>query len=160
VCTSNAECCSDECDPPDAYGIRRCNNPPGCVDAGEICGQGGSDDCCVLRHRGCTPTGLGVSRCNDHATCIPEAGMCDFSEQCCDGRLCVLDASGVRRCSSSCVATGGRCLSHADCCGGTCLDGFCTDASGGCVPLGGFCTAGADCCSGFCLGGICASPGD
>jgi hypothetical protein len=162
VCSMGSDCCSDECGPPEgASGIRRCVNPPGCVDAGEICGEGGSNNCCVLRSEGCTPTGLGVSRCNDQPMCIPDMGMCDFSEQCCDGRLCVLDSMGVRRCSDECIASGGTCLSNADCCGGRCLDGICDDTPIGCIPVGsGTCVLPSDCCSGSCIAGICGSIGD
>lgn len=152
ICTSNGECCSSQCSTPDAIGVRRCVNPPGCVDAGEICAQGGSDDCCVLRHRGCEPTGLGVSRCNDSDTCIMLGQTCDFSAQCCNGADCLLDASGVRRCANMCIASGGACLADSDCCEGTCLDGSCNPSTGGCTPLGDACTASSDCCSLNCDG--------
>ncbi|RLB48553.1 MAG: hypothetical protein DRJ42_22965, partial [Deltaproteobacteria bacterium] len=163
VCNMNSDCCSDECGPPEGTaGLRRCVNPPGCVDAGEICGQGGSNNCCVLKSLGCIPTGLGVSRCNDQEMCIMEGDECDFSEQCCpdasgDILSCILDASGVRRCSSLCIPNGsGTCTANADCCEGRCLDGICDDTPIGCIPFGGGgCVLDADCCSGSCLGGIC-----
>ncbi len=160
VCAANYDCCSGECGPVELAGVRRCVNPPGCVDPGEICGQGGSDNCCVLRHVGCTPTGLGVSRCNDMSMCVAEGGECEFAEQCCSGLPCILDASGVRRCLNSCVADGGACLAHSDCCAGVCVDGFCNPSSGGCTPLGVGCTSSADCCSNICIGGICNGIGD
>jgi len=162
ICTASTDCCSDECGPPEGNsGLRRCVNPPGCVDAGEICAQGGSNNCCVLRSAGCSPTGLGVSRCNDTASCIPLDGMCDFAEQCCDGRQCLLDPSGVRRCLDGCVPVAGACLANSDCCVGSCIGGVCDDTPIGCIPVGsGTCATSADCCSGFCLGGICGSIGD
>lgn len=147
ICTADSNCCSGECSTADAVGVRRCVNPPGCVDPGEICAQGGSNDCCVLRSRGCTPTGLGVSRCNDSANCIPLGDTCEFSAQCCDGADCLLDGSGVRRCSTMCIGEGFACLADSDCCEGVCLDGFCNPSSSGCTPIGVACGASSECCS-------------
>jgi hypothetical protein len=152
TCTMNRDCCSNQCGAADAVGVRRCVNPPGCVDAGEICAQGGSDDCCVLRHFGCEPTGLGVSRCNDTAACIMTGQTCDFSAQCCNGADCLLDGAGVRRCSTMCIGDGFACLADSDCCAGVCLDGFCNPSSGGCTPLGDACATSSACCSNNCDG--------
>ncbi len=169
ICATNSDCCSDECGPPEGYaGIRRCVNPPGCVDSGEICAQGGSNNCCVTKSAGCTPTGLGVSRCNDQTMCIPLGGSCDFTEQCCDDPStgspypCVPDpTTGLPVCAPMCVPTGGSCLSNADCCDGRCLSGMCDDTPLGCIPAGGTgCVLDTDCCSGTCLGGVCGTSGD
>jgi hypothetical protein len=158
ICTTNYECCSNECGTADAVGVRRCVNPPGCVDPGEICAQGGSNDCCVLRSRGCEPTGLGVSRCNDLSMCIPLGGTCDYDAQCCSGGSCILDAMGVRRCSTMCVATGFACLADSDCCAGTCIGGFCNGGNNGCSPLGTSCVTSAECCSNNCNGDLLCAP--
>jgi hypothetical protein len=88
--------------------------------------------------------------------CIMLGGACDFSEQCCDGNLCLLQPDGSRACSAMCVPTGGTCLSNADCCEGRCLAGSCDDSPLGCIPLGGSgCTLTSDCCGGACVGGLC-----
>jgi hypothetical protein len=156
VCTTDYQCCSAICDPdPESAGVRRCVNPPGCVDPGEICAEGGSNNCCILKSRGCVDTGLGVSRCNDHEYCIPLDGECDYSAQCCDELECILFPDGIRRCSDTCVPTGGACTTHADCCEGSCIDGICDEGETGCVPTGGACVTDLDCCADQCIGGIC-----
>jgi hypothetical protein len=173
ICTADAQCCSGvvndndlngdtRCsDPePDEDDLRRCLNVPGCVDPGEICAQGGSNNCCILKSPGCTQTGLGVARCNSSAVCIDIGGECQFSEQCCNGKPCIPDMNGVFRCSSMCVGEGGTCGAHADCCpGNMCYEGVCVVNNLGCTPVGQPCPTAPDvCCSDFCFGGICGQP--
>jgi hypothetical protein len=170
ICTADSQCCSGVVNPndqngdvrcgdpePDEDNLRRCLDVPGCVDPGEICGQGGSNNCCILKSPGCTPTGLGVSRCNSSAACIELGEECQFSEQCCNGLPCIPDMSGVFRCSSTCVGEGGLCGAHADCCpGNVCYESVCVPNNLGCTPIGQPCPPAPDtCCSDFCFGGIC-----
>jgi len=156
VCDEDYDCCSGECDVDEEVpGVRRCVNPPGCVHPGEICGEGGSNNCCIMKSRGCVDTGLGVSRCNDQAACIPVLVECDFDGQCCSDLQCILWDDGVRRCSDFCVPVTGTCTAHVDCCEGMCVDGSCDDAPTGCVPFGGPCTTDEDCCGDTCTGGVC-----
>ena len=46
LCSANNNCCSGICELfPDAE-LGRCLNPPGCLQPGELCGQGHSNNCC------------------------------------------------------------------------------------------------------------------
>lgn len=177
VCTEDFQCCAGTvntnvppiCLPPDPSvdNVRRCENPPGCVDPGEMCaagGSGASNNCCVAKSRGCTPTGLGVSRCNDcdlsdPACCLDVGEECEFSEQCCNGKPCIPDMNGIPRCASNCASEGALCTAHGDCCLGLmCYESVCVTNTLGCTPIGQTCTADTECCSDVCLGGICNQP--
>lgn len=177
ICTADTQCCSGIVNPADLNGdlrcsdpdpttddLRRCLNVPGCVDPGEICHGGGSSNCCVAKLPGCTPTGLGVSRCStcvptDPGCCLDIGQECQFSEQCCNGKPCIPDMNGIPRCTLNCVGEGGGCAAHADCClGNICYEGVCIPNNIGCTPVGQTCTGAAECCSNTCLGGICNQP--
>jgi hypothetical protein len=157
VCRDNGDCCSDECVPSDGGLLDRCNDPPGCLDPGEVCFVGASMNCCG-GHEFCRPTIAGVYRCFSEeipdGECLPDLAPCSFSDECCC-LLCAPDpTTGALLCcpeGEDCVPDGGVCLSDMDCCSGHCnSDGFCAEDDTPCVELGGTCVTDEDCCSGWC----------
>ncbi|MFH1434822.1 MAG: hypothetical protein ABIJ56_03805, partial [Pseudomonadota bacterium] len=155
VCEENDDCCSEECEPSDHDLVKRCDNPPGCLDPGEVCFVGASLNCCG-GHEFCRPTFAGVYRCYDpeipEGECIPDGDPCSFSDECCC-ELCAPDDDGALICCPGgmpCVPNGGACLTDADCCDLNCVDGVCGEPDTSCVPLEGDCTTSEDCCSEYC----------
>ena len=126
------------------------------MEAGEICWEGQSTNCCPSGPNGgqqlCLETVLGLNRCFDSDAvdnCVVEGGTCAFADECCEG-LCIPDANGNLVCSPLCVQLGDACTADGDCCDGLCVGGSCVPDFNDCVPIGGSCTLGSDCCSGIC----------
>ena len=168
ICTTNEECCSfgnpnlngPACEPTGAGNAMRCQDPPACLDDGELCGTGSSNNCCSGGSSHCMPTSIGVSRCFFSDTeCVPTNGECSFSDECCDG-VCAPDPNtGILVCNPSCIPEGDQCTTDADCCSGNCnQNGVCGPDEDPCVPLGGACTTAAECCDQtyLCHNNICA----
>jgi hypothetical protein len=156
ICRGNNECCSNQCALDGSSGVRRCANPPGCLDQGEVCSMGGSSNCCPGGGRGiCSGTIAGVERCyGTSTTCRANGSTCAFGDQCCGG-ICTFDSMGVLRCGSSCIADGNGCTANGDCCSGNCNDGTCSPAIVSCGPITATCTLNTDCCSNNCVAGHC-----
>jgi len=158
ICSANDQCCSNECVLSDHDLVMRCNNPPGCLDRGEVCFVGASNNCCPGGGQGlCLPTIAGVNRCYGQLECLDDGVECAFGDECCCG-LCAIDPIGPETCECDipCIPLGGSCAADVDCCSGTCIDGICDDPDTGCQPLGGACDAPSDCCSGVCFNGFCS----
>jgi hypothetical protein len=166
ICQTNEECCSfGNSNLPDTAcsadgSAMRCVDPPGCVDDGELCGFASSNNCCSGGSDNCMPTSMGVSRCFFSDTeCIPTAGECSFSDECCDG-VCAPDPNtGTLVCNPGCIPEDDQCTTDADCCSGNCnLEGICGPDEDPCVPLGGACVLPEDCCDPtyLCENGTCA----
>lgn len=160
LCATDADCCGSICDPDDSGLSLRCQNPPGCQPAGEMCGTGATNNCCGGKEY-CRPTIAGVSRCwgEGWTECLDAGEICHFGDECCSG-VCTMWPDGVFRCGSTCVPEGGSCTSDGDCCTGVCRSGICGPPDTSCLPLEAPCTLPEDCCSGFCVGGSCVIPAD
>lgn len=152
LCSDNSDCCSGSCISDDGGLSMRCEDPPGCLDDGELCGFASSNNCCSEGSSACLPTAIGVTRCWGSSTeCIPVTGACSFSDECCEG-VCAPDpnAGGELRCNPTCVSDGQACTADADCCNLSCVDGICGPPEVTCIPLGGPCTVNEECCDGIC----------
>lgn len=168
ACATRAECCSGRCEPIAGTTNRACTNL--CRATGAACVTG--SDCCSFSCRN--------NACVAEA-CRQEGDDCTSVQECCSGACsggkCRLDSTALCRatgedCTSGgggpccygctdgrcdlgpgpCRPRGAPCVTTADCCAGTCVEGadkarFCTSA---CVAEGASCTQSADCCSGAC----------
>ncbi|HEX8823723.1 MAG TPA: hypothetical protein VF794_27625 [Archangium sp.] len=160
-CTNNGICCGSiepsnvTCDE------GRCDNGTSCNGTGNICGEGklpdggvlkinASQNCCDGQKAVCKVDSSGVPRCfggggvagcpdgydrNDANCCIKGGNSCQFTDQCCNGTLCLPDLSGALKCQ----APSG---------GGTTSDGGTSGPT--CSPVGTRCDtdAGSPCCAG------------
>lgn len=190
----------------------QCDNGQGCAPAGNICGSavypdGGAvpipaeNNCCMLgggqSSKLCKLDSAGLPRCwggtvttqcpsgftGQAGCCIDSGQQCQFSDQCCNGGLCLPGADGISRCSAGavCLGQGAVCTPGADagasaCCAGTVCrlagefgyacqlpltgggtDGGTPDAGPTCKPNDQACTGAGDCCSGVCTSGKCAA---
>ena len=127
----------------------RCDNGQSCNGVGNICGAGtlpdggavdinASQNCCDGRKDVCKVDSSGVPRCFGGGTgpsgacpsgytgeapcCIASNDTCQFSEQCCDGALCLPAGDGTGRLSCqrpTCDPVGTNCTTDATCCAGT-----------------------------------------
>jgi hypothetical protein len=159
-CTSNATCCGSISPSNVTCDQGRCDNGNSCNGTGNICGSGklpdggvisinASQNCCDGQKAVCKVDSSGVPRCfggggiagcsngyesNNPSCCIKANDTCQFSDQCCNGTLCLPDATGAL----ACRAPGG----------GTSSDGGTT--GGTCSPVGTRCDtdAGVSCCAG------------
>lgn len=192
----------------------RCDNGQSCNGVGNICGAGklpdggmtdinASQNCCDGRKAVCHADSTGVPRCfggsevdgglgacpsgytGEAGCCIAQDATCQFSDQCCDGALCLPAGDGTGRLSCqkpTCAPVGTPCDDPGvTCCAGTqclpnseltkaCLvpytpppsDGGTPSTDGGTPPAdagtGGTCQAnGATCSAGSqCCSGICS----
>ena len=145
LCREDSDCCGAAgtglpgdgnvtCEKEDGHEVGVCRNPTGCNPQGNVCHF--QDYVCSIsssRNNCCGATGnsgacqldpLGVPRCDGLGEVCRAAGeTCASSMDCCDGRLCVPDAEGQLRCSTSenptaCVPSGGGCSVSGDCCPG------------------------------------------
>jgi hypothetical protein len=165
ACTSNAECCSNICNPATkTCEIDRANST--CRPTGETCNSGPQRGCC-----GATPNNDLCDKDNyDPPRCIAPPQLCKGQNATCtsSAECCNKSCDPVTKTCTPplCTPTTGPCTTGADCCAGSCTDGSCDapipgggDSGTGCVPLGNSCTNSGDCCSGLCLGGFCAFAG-
>ncbi len=201
ICGSSADCCGgtgpsanvacNKANASDPLGV--CGNPMGCKPDGDICRLktnqcNATDNCCsgnVQQKDTCRQDALGVPRCSysgKTGMCVPAAGACASSADCCNLSPCVPAAGGGFACfGSNCVPNAGACTTDADCCSGS----HCTSAAGGaigscvgptsggggtdagsggggggsCSFYGQTCTQTSDCCNAVpCTGGRCVSP--
>jgi hypothetical protein len=153
-CNAENNCCAGNVnnDPTvcqqDIVGIPRCTGVGNCADAGTKAGLvcSSSADCCGLA---CVPTnvtdGGAPLRCG--ASCVPRAGGCTTTADCCTGLPCVISGGST---SGSC---GG---------GGIGADGGTTPSTDAgtttCAQYGQTCAV-ANCCNGVpCSGGRCLYP--
>lgn len=202
ICAKSSDCCGgsgamsnvacNKASPTDALGV--CGNPKGCKPDGDICRLksnqcNATDNCCsgnVQQNDNCRQDALGVPRCSygKGSMCVPAAGGCASSADCCNLNPCVPNPSGTPAfvcAATQCVPNAGACSTDADCCdgshctvmagstAGTCVgptggggsasaDGG-SGTGGGCAFYGQVCTQGSDCCNGVpCTGGRCVSP--
>ncbi len=128
---------------------------------GEACAADG--ECCSAR---CDPL---TNTCTTGTGACQAIGQtCQSNVECCGGRTCAADGTGVKRCvdESFCKAGGQACAAASECCGFSC--GACGSDGGGCScqesgtlcrVAGTACGADTDCCSGNCTGGTCVSAG-
>ena len=143
LCREDSDCCGATgtglpgdgnvtCEKEEGHEVGVCRNPTGCNPQGNVCHF--QDYVCSIsssRNNCCGATGnsgacqldpLGVPRCDGlGGVCRPAGETCASSMDCCDGRLCVPDAEGQLRCSTSenptaCVPSGGGCSVSGDCC--------------------------------------------
>jgi hypothetical protein len=67
----------------------------------------------------CRIDAVGVPRCYTLDACVMAGGACATSADCCDGKVCIPDATGKFVCgAAACVMTGGKCTATSDCCAG------------------------------------------
>jgi hypothetical protein len=152
-CTDDDNCCGGGVNPNGSVMCAggRCDNGQSCNGVGNICGAGrlpdggttdinASQNCCDGRKEVCKVDSSGVPRCfgggsttcptgytGTEPCCIADNAVCQFSDQCCNGALCLpSDTPGVLKCQRPT-----------------------------CSPLGTTCTRGADGGSGCCLGTEC-----
>jgi hypothetical protein len=87
-------------------------------------------------------------------------GECATTAECCAGRLCEDDGSGVRRCidESFCKGAGLDCTRATDCCSLSC-NGTCQDDGSLCAQVGDDCGSDTECCSNDC-DGTCQAIGE
>jgi hypothetical protein len=207
ACSSDDACCGGGVNPNGTVSCAtgRCDNGQSCNGVGNLCKEaplpdGGkvqinaSTNCC----NGGPGNGLavckldssGIPRCyggysnqcpsgytGQAGCCIASGEICQFSNQCCTGALCLPGDAGVLRCQTpSCTGLGGTCTTDGNCCGGLCLSGVCrpleetsdaganpgdagvTDGGGLCRANGAGCAFSADCCSQICTAGVCGTP--
>ncbi len=134
----------------DIVGIPRCTAAGNCADAGSKAGQvcSSSADCCGLS---CVPTNVtdGGAPFVCDATCVPKAGACSTTADCCTGLPCVILGG------SSSGTCGGGGTTGGD--GGTAPP---TDAgTTTCAQYGQICSGAGSCCNGVpCNGGRCIFP--
>jgi hypothetical protein len=159
-CTGDAICCGSGTVSNVTCNEGRCGNGNNCQPTGNICGSGKMPDggvininapenCCDGQKDVCKVDSSGVPRCfggggtttcprgyeaNNPSCCIQVENSCQFSDQCCNGTLCLPDSAGNLKCR----APGG----------GTGTDGGST--GGTCSPVGTRCDtdAGVACCAG------------
>jgi hypothetical protein len=90
--------------------------PSGCSVSGvnaNCCGKPGANKMT------CRVDAVGVPRCYTIDTCVMPGGACASTADCCDGKVCVPDATGKFVCgATACVPTGGKCTATSDCCPG------------------------------------------
>jgi hypothetical protein len=159
-CTSNGACCGAIAPSNVQCSEGRCDNGNSCNGTGNICGEGklpdggvlkinASQNCCDGQKAVCRVDSSGVPRCfgggavcpdgydkNNPTCCIQANNTCQFSDQCCNGTLCLPDSTtGTLKCQ----APGG---------GGTPTDGGTPVPV--CSPVGTRCDgdAGVVCCAG------------
>jgi hypothetical protein len=149
-CTSNDSCCGGGVNPNGTVMCAggRCDNGQSCNGVGNICGarlgDGGivdvnaSQNCCDGRKDVCKLDESGVPRCfgggsqqcptgytGTSPCCINEGATCQFSDQCCNGALCLPKGDGTLSCQRpTCSPVGTACTPGADagsspCCNGT-----------------------------------------
>lgn len=166
--TPSEECCSGVCEPSEDVlrcGTARCQHNPSeqGQNPGEVCGRGGSNNCCDVDNVGgsgsvyCQPTVLESSRCFDtlDLECLPDGEPCSLADSCCSG-LCLPDAEGVLLCGGgeTCAEADGFCTEDEDCCDavlGCNSVNRCADEPGGeCLPNDDICETDEECCSTLC----------
>jgi hypothetical protein len=164
----NANGCSDSSPCPTGYDP---TNPLCCIEPGDVCQF--ADQCC--NGMPCVPDSSGTLRCGGGAPssddwCNPIGTRCagDGDQSCCEGLSCAAyGENGMHAClppgaSPTCKLTGGACTGAADCCSGSCVEGYCgdytqpggSDGSGSCMTSSQSCTVNGDCCAGL----SCAIP--
>jgi hypothetical protein len=150
----------------DGLGVPRCNGlGDTCRNAGDECAS--ADDCCD--NRPCVPDAQGQLRCYNMPKCVPSAGPCTITGDCCPGTSCI---RAVGAAQGTCgqtppppgTGTGGTTGSGGTGSGGTGSGGTGGDGAGGsggtgtpvCSQYGQICTQASDCCNGIpCDQGIC-----
>jgi hypothetical protein len=140
VCTSNAQCCSQSCDPVAktcASSVTTCSGP------GSSCAV--ATDCCNLQ---CDTT-RGV--CSSATSCTADNQACTDSSVCCSG-TCV--GGKCQPLNTSCLTAGNPCAATdggtGGCCSGLCSGGKCVLGASFCIQPGDVCARDLDCCGGFC----------
>jgi len=132
-CTSNADCCSNSCNPM----TQQCApSLMECKGAGSPCGS--SIECCTLSCTG--------GACSANA-CIQDGQACQTAAECCGGSC---DANKCTALSTSCKTAGNACTVGSDCCSNLCNGGLCQIGASFCVQGRDVCGKNADCCSGIC----------
>lgn len=120
---------------------------------GETCAQ--DNECCSSA---CDPT---TNTCvSGTGTCVVVGDTCQSNVECCGGKTCEADATGVKRCTENgfCKGSGETCAQASECCSLSC-NGTCQTTGGLCTPAGGACTQNTACCSNDCNGTTCVAAG-
>ncbi|HET9834061.1 MAG TPA: hypothetical protein VFP91_20195, partial [Vicinamibacterales bacterium] len=178
TCSTNADCCTNICDPI----THKCEladyDAAGCQPAGETCAPDAGIRCCY----GCNTTlarcappptlcrGIGAactadSECcrgacmpNDHNVkvcqipCLADGASCTTAVECCSYGCSGSPSKCGHPDGPACGATGQRCVTHSDCCSQACDDGYCAVKCG--LP-GVHCSVEDDCCSESCVNSVC-----
>jgi hypothetical protein len=133
-CASDAECCSDRCDP--RTGSCVAGATVNCEAALAPCAT--SLDCCSLSCVG--------GQCSAQA-CTSDALACASNSDCCSGAC----AGGVcKALTPACKTSGNACTTSAECCSKLCASGRCSIASSFCIQDRDACTESSACCGGVC----------
>jgi hypothetical protein len=166
-CQTNAECCSNLCDPATKKCmIDQANST--CRPSGETCNSGSQRGCCGATPGNdlCDKTNYNPPRCvNPPGLCKGQNATCAANAECCGG---VCNPTTKTCAAPVCVPSAGACTTGADCCSASCTNGSCdeplpkpgADGGGGgqCLSAGLSCTDNAQCCTTFCVGGFCFLP--
>ena len=151
ACSGANDCCGGGVNPNGSVMCAggRCDNGSACNGVGNICGSGklpdggttdinASQNCCDGKKAVCKVDSSGVPRCfggggiqgcstgytGTPPCCISDSQTCQFSDQCCNGALCLPNGSGGLTCQRPlCSPLGASCNRGADggsaCCTGT-----------------------------------------
>src|SRR5450432_118635 len=155
ACASNAQCCSQSCDPVAktcASSVTTCRGP------GSSCGV--ATDCCNLQ---CDTT---RAVCSSAANCTADNQTCAGSSTCCSGTC---TGGKCQPLNTTCLTAGNPCTATdggaGGCCSGLCSGGKCVLGASFCIQPGDVCVRDLDCCGGFCskasgaTEGVCANVG-
>ena len=147
-CSSNGECCSDNCDL--TAGVCAV---PRCKVAGDLCTTG--NECCTFV---CDGTG----HCGS-TQCISDNMACSSDSSCCGGKCSTPTDGAPRTCvplNTTCKTSGNTCLNNTDCCSSYCNGGFCSSTPSFCTQTGDVCSTDAECCGGICTIAVGATLGN
>jgi hypothetical protein len=138
TCASNAECCSNVCDP----STHLCGASV-CQAAGASCMNAG--DCCNLN---CSGGVCAATQCvSDGQACSAGGSPCCSGPNACQNGTCAQLGTG-------CHTAGNTCAKDGDCCGGKCdmTTKLCAAPStvSFCTQVGDVCYKDADCCTSIC----------
>jgi hypothetical protein len=140
ACASNAQCCSQSCDP----GAKTCaSSVTTCSGPGSSCAV--ATDCCNLQ---CDTT-RGV--CSSAAGCTADNQTCTDASACCGGTC---TGGKCQPLNTTCLTAGNPCTAAdggaGGCCSGLCSGGKCVLGASFCIQPGDVCARDLDCCGGFC----------
>ncbi len=148
VCRKNADCCTNQCSAPDAFGRRKCK----CTLASDcpIPENGCLDPICSNGSCGTVNACSGVEVCFQGGCCTPVAEDVTCLNVC--GNQ-VNNCGQTVDCGPCCLPGGSGCSLNSDCCSGYCILGTCQGVAAG---NGSVCDETADCESGlFCCASTC-----
>ena len=140
ACASNAQCCSQSCDPV----AKTCaSSVTTCSGAGSSCAV--ATDCCNLQ----CDIARGV--CSSATSCTADNQTCTDSSACCGGTC---TGGKCQALNTTCLTAGNPCTAtdggSGGCCSGLCSGGRCVLGAWFCIQPGDVCARDLDCCGGFC----------